>query len=32
MLVIDPLNAFLAGCGKTTVRPRMLSRFHDWCG
>jgi hypothetical protein len=22
----------LAGCGKTTVRPKMLSRFHDWCG
>jgi hypothetical protein len=22
----------LAGCGKTTVRPKMLSRFHDLCG
>jgi hypothetical protein len=22
----------LAGCGKTTVRPEMLLRFHDLCG
>jgi len=22
----------LAGCGKTTVRPKMLARFHDLCG
>jgi hypothetical protein len=25
---LDPL----AGCGKTTLRPKMLSRFHVLCG
>jgi branched-chain amino acid transport system substrate-binding protein len=27
-----PSLVSLAGCGKTTVRPKMLFRFHDLCG
>ena len=28
---VGVVTLFLAGCGKTTLRPKILSRFHDLC-